>query len=95
MALTERVHSKGAITPERNIFLLMKGNDGYYADADEEEEESQADVGLTQNVEPLKYCRFDLGTSNDNSYKGEDGGDADEEEYASQADDGSTHNLED
>jgi len=39
--------------------------------------------------------RFDLGTSNVDGYKGEDGDDRDEEEEALQADDGSIQNVED
>jgi len=41
--------------------------------------------------------RFDLGTSDGNGYKGDDGddADADEEEEASLANDGSTQNVED
>jgi len=74
-----------------------EGEDGDNADADEEEEGSQADDGSTQNVEDSGHSGFDLETSDVGGYECEDGDDADAdvEESASQADDGSIQNVED
>jgi len=72
-----------------------EGKNGDDADADEEEEASQAEDGSTQNVEDWGHGRFDLGIRDVDEYEGEDGDDADEEEEASQADDGSSLNVED
>jgi hypothetical protein len=72
-----------------------EGIDGDNADADEEEDASQAD-GSTQNVEDRGDSRFDLGTSDVDGYESKhasNDADADEEEYASQADNGSTLNV--
>jgi hypothetical protein len=48
-------------------------------------------------IDQRRMWRTDLGPSDVDGYKGEDGDDADanEEEEASQADDGSTQNVED
>jgi len=54
-----------------------EGEDGDNADADEEEEASQADNGSTQILEDWEHSRFDLGTSNVDVYEGEDGDNAD------------------
>jgi len=53
------------------------GEDGDDADADQEEEASQADDGSTQNVEDWGHSRFDLGTSDVNGYECEGGDDVD------------------
>jgi len=73
------------------------GEDCNDADADEEEEASQANVGSTQNVEDSGHSRFDLGTSDLDRYecKHVDDEEADEEEETLQADYGSTRNVED
>lgn len=57
--------------------------------ADEEEIASQADDGLTQNVEDRGYSSLDLGTSDVNGYDGENGDDADADKgyEVSEADD--------
>jgi len=74
-----------------------EGKDGDDADADEEEEASQADDRSTQGMEDWGHSRFDLGTSDVEGYECENGDDAgaDEEEYVLQADDWSMQNVED
>jgi hypothetical protein len=56
-------------------------------DAIVKEETSHADDGSTQNVVNGGHSRFELATSNDHRYEGQDGHDTDEEEEALQADD--------
>ena len=57
-----------------------EGEDGDDSYADEEEAESQAHDGSTQNEEAWWQSRFDLGTSNLDGYECEDGDDADADE---------------
>jgi hypothetical protein len=57
-----------------------QGKDGDNADADEEDDESQADDGSMQNVEDSGQSSFDLGPSDVNGYKCEHGADADADE---------------
>jgi len=57
-----------------------EGKDGDNADADVEEEASQANDGSTQHVENRGHSRFDLGTSHVDGYECEHGDDADADE---------------
>jgi len=74
-----------------------EGEDGYDADAAEEEEASQADDGSTQNVEEWGHKWFDMATSDVDGYEGEDGNDedADKEVEALRPNDASTQIVED
>jgi len=73
------------------------GEDGNDADADEEEEASQAYDESAQNAEKWGHSPFDLGTSDVDRYEGNDGDDVDahEEREVLQADDGSMRSVED
>jgi hypothetical protein len=72
-----------------------EGKNGDDADTDKEEESSQADDGLTPNVEDCVHSRIDLRTSNVDGYEAKDSYNADKEEDTLQADDGSMQNVED
>jgi len=74
---------------------------GATGDCEQEGDESEVcDASLTASRQwrpPTELERFDLGTSNVDGFKGEDGDNvyADEEDEALQADDGSMQNVED
>jgi len=74
-----------------------EGEDADNADADKEDEASQAVDGSMQNVADWGHSRLDDGTSDVDGEEGKDcdDADADEEEEASQVDDGLTQNVQD
>jgi hypothetical protein len=78
----------------------MPGSSGDYEDEGDESNDRDAIPTASRQRRPAtELQRFDLGTSNDEWYEGEDGDDADAdadgEEESSQVDDGSTLNVED
>ena len=76
----------------------MPRGSGDYEDEGDESDVRDAISTASQRQRPATELeRFDLGTSDVDSYDGEEGDDAyaDEEEEASPADDGSTQNVED
>jgi len=80
------------------LHFRMPAGSGDYQDEGDESDVCDAIRTASRRRWPVTELeRFDLGTSDDDGYEGEDGDDAyvDEEEKALQADDGSTQNVED
>jgi hypothetical protein len=90
-------------TNDKLHFGVPGGNGDYQDEGDESDDHNAIPTASRRRRPATDLERFDLGTSDDDGYEGEDGDDADadedadtdEEEEASPVDDGSTQNVED